>query len=140
MKMAENKMEEVAELLGVELGMPFNIKGMKKNNPFVLQSDGLSNSNGIRCCSVLFLLLTGDHEIEQPILDDIEKRYLEGVLRPFKDRVRFIVKEKDNNNFEYIIISVGLETIAFPVFEKGMMYKGMKTGKRYSVKELGLFE
>ena len=139
MKMAENKMEEVAELLGVELGMPFNIKGMKENNPFVLQSDGLSNSTGIRRCSVLFLLLTGDCEIEQPILDAIEKRYLEGVLRPFKDRVRYIIKEK-NDNFEYILISVGLEIIAFPVFEKGIMYKGMKTGKRYSIKELGLFE
>lgn len=137
--MTENKIKEIAEMLGIEIGVPFNIKGYQFN-PCKLTRNSIENKLGNTICVTLFKLLTGELEIEKPILDDIEKRYLEGVLRPFKDRVRFIKKEKDNNNFEHIFISFGLENIAFPVFEKGTMYKGMEHNRQYSLEELGLFE
>ena len=137
--MTENKIKEIAEMLGIEIGVPFNIKGYQFN-PCKLTHNRVENKLGIMIYARLFELLTGELEIEKPILDDIEKRYLEGVLRPFKDRVRFIKKEKDNNNFEHIFISFGLENIAFPVFEKGTMYKGMEHNRQYSLEELGLFE
>ena len=137
--MTENKIKEIAEMLGIEIGVPFNIKGYQFN-PCKLTHNRVENKLGIMIYARLFELLTGELEIEKPILDDIEKRYLEGVLRPFKDRVRFIKKEKDNNNFEHIFISFGLENIAFPVFEKGTIYKGMKYNRQYSLEELGLFE
>ena len=89
--MAENKMKEVAKLLGVEMDKPFNIKGYEYN-PCKLTNDKIINNHGYMITTGLFQLLTGELEIEQPILDDVEKRYLENVLKPFKDRILFAKK------------------------------------------------
>ncbi len=65
--MAENKMKEVAELLGVEMDKPFNIKGYE-HNPCKLANDKIINNHGYMINSKLFQLLTGELEIESPIL------------------------------------------------------------------------
>lgn len=75
--------------------------------------------------------------IKQEILDDIEKEYLRAVIRPFRDRVKYILKNHGNMG-EYITICVFGEFLNFPYFEKGTMYKGMEVDKKYSLKELGL--
>lgn len=143
--MAENKMKEVAELLGVEIDKPFNIMGYA-HNPCKLTNDKIINNHGHTISIRLLQLLTGELEIEKPILDDVEKRYLENVLRPFKSRVMFIAKT-EKFGYEHIYIRVALQihkngntTCNFPYFDKGTMYKGMELYKPYSLEELGLFE
>ena len=152
--MAENKMKEVAKLLGVEMGVPFNVitNGRKEhiNNPFKITERGLTNRLGHLSDTVLINLLIGIYEIEQPILDDVEKRYLEGVLRPFKDRGVCICKIHSNfsvKDYEYIKVRLNRydniensESFSFPYFHKGEMYKCMELNKQYTLQELGLFE
>lgn len=75
--------------------------------------------------------------VEKEILDDKEKEYLSNVIKPFRDKVEYIVK-KDCYPEEYISISLSDENIDFPNFKKGTMYKGMEKDKRYTLEELGL--
>ena len=74
---------------------------------------------------------------KEEILDDIEKEYLSAVIKPFRDRVKYIQK-KHNNVCEYITICVIGESVSFPYFKKGTMYKNMKINKKYSLVELEL--
>lgn len=82
------------------------------------------------------------------ILDRKEKEYLQNVIKPFRDRVKSIVKQNDTDSYEYISIGVsypinksnGCDTdyIWLPSFESGTMYKNMEVEKKYTLKELGL--
>ncbi len=78
-------------------------------------------------------------ETEEPILDDKERKYLSNVIRPFRDRVLCIKKEK---NYYYdkqqIKIYLTDTNIPLPLFENNTMYKGMKLYMEYSLEELGL--
>ena len=80
-------------------------------------------------------------EVEEPILDEEERKYLSGVIRPFRDRITNIIK-KESLDFigkEYIVIHCDeYETTMFPYFKKGTMYKGMELNKEYTLEELGL--
>lgn len=78
-------------------------------------------------------------EENKPILDNAEKRYLENVIRPFKDKVTSIAKLNYWDD-EYINIDMHNEAIVLPNFKKNTMYKDMKKGEKYTLKELGLFE
>lgn len=75
---------------------------------------------------------------EKEILDDEEKRYLKTVIRPFKNRVRYIFKKDCYDGDCYISIELDDENINFPYFKKETMYNGMEGDKRYTLKELGL--
>mgnify|MGYP003509036493 CR=1 FL=1 len=84
-------------------------------------------------------------EYDPKILDDIEKKYLRGIINPFKDRVTAITKIREEftgKNFISICVhnkkGKGYEMICLPRFEYGTMYKNMKDNKKYSPKELGL--
>lgn len=143
--MAESKMKEVAKLLGVKLGEEFKIKGDDTDcETYKLTNKGLLNSNSFICGYYLTNLLTGKLEIEKPILDKVEKRYLENLLRPFKDRVVYVNKtESLDKQEEYLNICLDEEDddcIDLPYFKKNTMYKGMEAEKEYTLKELGLFE
>lgn len=82
------------------------------------------------------------YESKSEILDEVEKRYLRNVIRPFRDRVKTIRKfvysggnasidiSIDDNNTGWII-----ELLPFP---KNEMYKGMEDNKKYTIEELGL--
>ena len=75
---------------------------------------------------------------KREILDEVEKKYLSDVIRPFRDRVINIIKV-DNRIGIYISIRMkGEANIDLPYFKKGTMYKGMEINKEYSLKELGL--
>lgn len=144
--MAENKMKEVAELLGIEMDKPFNIKGYEFN-PCVLTENRFINNRGqLLLHATLFMLLTGELEIEKQILNDSEKRYLENILRPFNNRVIY-VKKTTQDGYEVIRYRVHLPTKKYgsmicelPYFDKGTMYEGMELDIQYSLEELGLFE
>ena len=80
------------------------------------------------------------YEAKSDILDEAEKRYLRGVIRPFKDKVEYVKKFKDSSkNLEFITISFKDDAdLDFPYFEEDTMYKGMKSRKEYTLEELGL--
>lgn len=148
--MTKSKMKEVAKLLGVEIGVPFKIKDMDGDyiswNPYTFYDDGLyDRANDERCSVPLKRLITGEYEIEHPTLDDVEKRYLEGALRLFKDRVIYIQKGQVFDS-EYICIVLKCfdgtfeESSPLPYFEVNSMYKGMELNKKYTLEELGLFQ
>ncbi len=80
---------------------------------------------------------------EESVLDDVEKAYLSAVIKPFRNRVRFIkLSTYNSSNCIYIILkrynSHSDDIIVLPCFKPGTMYKGMVIDRHYSLKELGL--
>lgn len=75
-----------------------------------------------------------------PVLDDVEKRYLKNVIRPFKDKCEYVEKhETAGTDYEWIYINLSSNgSIALPGFSKGTMYKNMKLDKEYTLEELGI--
>ena len=78
------------------------------------------------------------YEVKPEILDNTEKRYLKDVIRPFRDRVKYIEKRNISRG-DYIRIMIQDTNICdLPYFEKDTMYKGMKLYRHYTLKELGI--
>jgi len=82
------------------------------------------------------------YESKPEILDEVEKRYLRNVIRPFRDRVKTISKFVYSGGNASIDISIDdnntgwlIELLPFP---KNEMYKGMEDNKKYTIEELGL--
>ena len=77
---------------------------------------------------------------EEKILDDVERKYLSDVIRPFRNRVTSIEKRDDiYEEKQFIIIVVGhKENVNLPDFRKATKYKGMKADKKYTLEDLGL--
>lgn len=85
--------------------------------------------------------------VHTQILDDVERRYLSAVIRPFRDNVKYIEKWEyyfSSRDFDQIFIRIknkwngDLENVILPEFIKGTMYKGMEPYKKYTLEELGL--
>ena len=81
------------------------------------------------------------YEAKSDILDEAEKRYLRGVIKPFKDKVKYI-KKCDFSDTKNIEIGIKKNSyiwkLSLPPFEKDMMYKNMEDDKQYTLEELGL--
>lgn len=79
------------------------------------------------------------YESKPEILDETEKRYLRGVIRPFKNKIKYIFKYDNTLQQEYIVIYFSDNSgIVFPTFKEDTMYKGMTPNKKYTLEELGL--
>lgn len=78
------------------------------------------------------------YEAPKQILTKEEKEWLENFLRPFKNRFVYI-KKRIYDSF-FIMIQLKNDSICLPYFKKDTMYKGMELNKKYTLKELGLFE
>ena len=82
------------------------------------------------------------YEYKPEILDEVEKRYLRRVIRPFKDKIKTIRKTDNKMNSkdnQYITITFKEDfNMDFPNFEPNTMYKRMELYKEYTLKELGL--
>lgn len=90
-----------------------------------------------------------DYEIKievkkkEPVLDEKEKEYLSAVIRPFRNRVKNIMKHF-SGDYEYICIFLKHiekdfnEDICLPYFKFNTMYKGMARNKKYTLEELGI--
>ena len=78
--------------------------------------------------------------VHPQILDDAEKRYLKGVIMPFRKSVTSIRKEMACNTARHrIVIYVSEYGCCYlPWFNSESMYKGMELCKAYTLKELGL--
>ena len=144
----ENKMKEFAELLGLELEEEFTIK--ETANKYKLTNRGLYyyDYNAEKWCHSIHsferLLLGYDEIIKLPILDDIEKKYLNNVIKPFRKHI-ITIRKIQNYKYEFIEIviystveGVSCEVISFPYFNKGKMYQGMGVNREYTLEELGL--
>lgn len=77
------------------------------------------------------------------VLDDVERKYLKMVLKPFHDKVTCVEKLHSytiggtyNNEFLHIKLCDGEFT--FPDFNREKMYTGMELSKKYTLKELGI--
>ena len=76
--------------------------------------------------------------VEKEILDDKEREYLSNVIKPFRDKVEYIIKF---DLLPEVYISICLtehESTYLPCFKRGTMYKGMEIEKKYTLEELGL--
>lgn len=80
------------------------------------------------------------YEAKEEILDEAEKRYLRGVIRPFREKVRDIEIIQDKSmSREFITIRFKDDgDLDFPYFQINTMYKGMEKDKKYTLEELGL--
>lgn len=83
-------------------------------------------------------------EYKEPVLNEKEKEYLSAVIKPFRDRVVYILKvEAGECNW---IISIKIkrydedsnEYIDLPYFRENTMYKNMLINREYTLEELGL--
>lgn len=83
-------------------------------------------------------------EQDEPILDEVEKEYLSGIIKPWKEKVKFIAKyETYDSKYQFIHITyldteISMEYIELPSFKPNTMYRGMELDKEYTLKELGL--
>ena len=143
----ENKMSEVAKLLGVELNSDFNLKD--SSFTYRLTERGLDSRymNNLKWypSGMLEDLLIGNYQIirkPRSILEPAEKKYLSAVIKPFRSKVYAIAKYDDGVDNYYIQIAIKqnvyFEYIDLPYFKKGTMYKGMELKKEYTVEQLGL--
>lgn len=81
-------------------------------------------------------------EYSEPILTDSEREYLSAVIKPFRKKVKHIVKtnlfSSPEEQFIRIVID-NLDFINLPNFNKNTgMYRGMEVDKLYSLEGLGL--
>lgn len=102
---------------------------------------GIEECAGVKCdnCNreALRWLLS---EYKRPILDDVEKEYLQAVIKPFGSKIKYISKSDGcckGKQFILIEFYKG-DHFIFPYFEANSMYKGMELNKEYTLKELGL--
>lgn len=80
-----------------------------------------------------------EEEYKPAILTDKEEAYLSAVIKPFRDRVKYITKYIYPAKEEYLLIVMyNGERMSFPTFKKETMYKGMKVYEEYTLEELGL--
>lgn len=147
-----NYMEQVAELLGVELGEKFkiNFHGDISSDEYYIDENSIHEVCDEKvndyCYPLLIALLNGtDTIVKLPkhILNEKEKEYLLSIITPFRDRVEYISKHSYRDNYEYVKIKYNEIYnapffINLPCFEKGTMYTCMQVDKAYSLNELSL--
>ena len=145
----ENKMAEVAKLLGLKLGEEFTIKGVNSSYRFKLTAIGLMSSwrNSSKCNSSGLLedFITGHYQIAKEVnsvLDEAEMRYLTHIIKPFRYKVKYIIKNEVDDKYEYISIIYHYDTgdwyLNLPNFKAGAMYKGMTVNRGYTLEQLEL--
>ena len=78
------------------------------------------------------------------ILDKVEKEYLRAVIRPFRNRIKTICKEKYKTDYAIVMRLKHAENpactdyVVLPRFTGDKMYKGMRDNMPYTLEELDL--
>ena len=77
---------------------------------------------------------------QKPKLTDKEREYLSAVIKPFRDKINFIIKRSFPFVYveEYICIDLTKERVCLPLFEEGKYYQGLELDREYDLEELGL--
>ena len=89
-----------------------------------------------------------DWKAYREILTDSERKYLSAVIKPFRDRVKYIYKTNVIDDCSQLISirmerydfeeNLRCECIDLPYFKKDTMYKNMVVNIKYTLEELGL--
>jgi len=88
--------------------------------------------------NLLNFLLWLCFEYKEPILDDVEKKYLSAVIKPFRNDIESIVKLRFGE-YEIVFTLKNGEFFHLPKFPlNSNMYKGMEEDRHYTLEELGL--
>ena len=77
---------------------------------------------------------------KEPILDEVERKYLSYGIRPFREKIECIYKHQMSYSDKYYI-AVRLkdgDSLMYLRFKGNTMYKGMEVEKEYTLEELGL--
>ena len=92
------------------------------------------------CESLEWLNQEYKDQYKDPILDEVEKKYLSSAIKPFRKNIKYIRKNKSAYKDKQFILIVFYDGnyMYFPFFENDAMYKGMELDKKYSLEELGL--
>ena len=81
------------------------------------------------------------YEHKPEILDKDDKRYIKSVIRPFRDKVKYITKRSRYLGLGKEFISITLNDnfiINLPFFAKGTMYDNMEVDKLYTLEDLNI--
>lgn len=77
----------------------------------------------------------------EPVLDDVERRYLKQVFRPFHKQIK-CVRKISYYPYECLMVDLKINgedtSMTFPKFKENTMYRGMSRGLRYNLNELGI--
>lgn len=95
-----------------------------------------------KCVSgVLFQNVTWENSPIQyrdsELLTPKEREYLKFVFKPFASDIVCVQKMRSDDT-EYIVAKTYKDSMIFPYFTKGTMYKGMKAEAKYTLEELGI--
>lgn len=77
-------------------------------------------------------------EFKEPVLDEVERKYLSDVIKPFGHRVSYIVKRLNGRGYYIAIVVNNFDVMILPYFTRNTMYKGMTVDRKYKLKELGV--
>ena len=99
---------------------------------------GSASDHCTQCAEYVYKWLLSEYK--EPILDEAEKKYLSAVIKPFREKIEYIRKNKSAyRDKQFIrIIMCDCDCANLPFFKGGTMYKGMEADKLYSLEELGL--
>lgn len=112
----------------------------EKQIAYIKNLDGLKHIDHGKIIKIEEPTYTTVYEYKPEILDEVEKRYLKEVIRPFRNNVEIIRRMYSRTkNKDYIQIRYKNDTPTnLPYFEKDTMYKRMELDKLYTLEELGL--
>ena len=139
-----NHMTEVSKILGVDISEKFKIdaNGIILQKNFFFTDYGLFITGGAGpMAGMLNDLLTDEYKViklfSEPILDEEEKEYLSTVIKPFRNEVKYVVKDCDEFG-PYISISRynNKPATIIPIKDPELDYIGMEAGKEYTLEDL----
>ncbi len=141
----DTKMSKIIELFGVEIGVKIGEKfrledkdGWGISGYYFDKDLELHMPGGGYSTITPLKILTGELRIEKPILDEVEKKFIGNIIRPFDIEYIQKVTWSTRKYFLYIRLKNG-ESIDFPCFSaNSKMYRGMKPDKKYTPKDLGI--
>lgn len=133
------KNKELLDWVIMEIGCRVKcLEEAKKNYKLKFIDPTPKLEKGIIALREIYKILLKEPKVEH-VLDDVEKRYLKNVIRPFKDKIIYIRKRNDcETGWEYLHFKIANDDIYFPYFKKGTMYKNMQNGKEYTLEKLGI--
>ena len=117
------------------------LHNVKRASPLTYYTEDLKDAGGLKEHDIIKVERPVKYETvferKEEILDEVEKRYLASVIKPFRHNVEYIKKFVYSSGIKQIKINVGGTIVNLPEF-KNDMYKGMTPDGKYSLKELGL--
>lgn len=119
------------------------LHNVKRASPLTYYTEDLKDAGGLKEHDIIKVERPVKYETvferKEEILDGTEKKYLARVIKPFRHKVKSIMKRSEHSSLCYIKICLKNGNAAYlPSFEENSMYKGMEPNREYTLEELGL--